>query len=172
MNNVDLKLEPSIVDDKGFIKNIYQYYQHDLSEFNDNLQLGSTGLFDNSFVDSYYSEDNLIPLKITLENSVIGFIFCSTGKSVDYIIQDIFIMRNYRNRGLGRFALKQLFDLYPGKYGLDILIKNETAKLFWAHCLQQLGIDYTSYEVIEDGEPGIRFIFDSGVSFQPNDEKE
>ena len=111
MKNIDSKLERSSVDDKDIINNLYQYYVHDLSEFNDNLQPDSMGLFDVSFVDSYYSEDNLIPLKITLENSIIGFVFCSIGKKVDYVIQDIFILRNYRNRGLGKLALKQLFDL-------------------------------------------------------------
>ena len=170
MKNKDSKLERSSVDDKDFIKNIYQYYLHDLSEFNDSLQHNSMGLFDNSFVDSYYSEDNLIPLKITLKNSIIGFILCSIGQKVDYVIQDIFILRNYRNRGLCKLALKQLFDLYPGKFGLDVLMGNEPAKLFWEHCLEHLGINYTSYEVIEDGELGIRLIFDSRKSLQSNDE--
>jgi len=161
---INFKLERSSVDDKDFIKNLYQYYVHDLSEFSDSLQLNSMGLFDNSFVDSYYYEENLKPLKITLENSIIGFIFCSIGQKVDYVIQDIFILRNYRNRELGKFALKQLFDLYHGKFGLDILIKNEPAKLFWTHCLEHLGIKYTSHEVIEDGDLCIRLIFDSTKS--------
>jgi predicted acetyltransferase len=161
MKNADLKLERSGVDDKDFIKNIYQHYLHDLSEFNDSLQLNAIGLFDNSFVDSFYCKDNLIPLKITLANSIIGFLFCSKGQKVDYIIQEVFILRSYRNRGLGTVALQQLFALYPGRYGIVILMKNEPAKLFWTHCLEHLGINYTSSEVIEDGQLCIRLIFDS-----------
>jgi predicted acetyltransferase len=169
---MNIKLERSVVDDKEFIKNIHQYHLHDLSEYNHCLQLNSTGLFDNSFVDSYYCEDNLIPLKITLENSIIGFIFCSisSGQKVEYIIQDAFILRSYRNKGLCKLALKQLFNLYPGKYGLGILMKNEPAKLFWKHCLEHLGINYTSDEVIVDGNLCIRLFFDSRKSFQSNDE--
>ena len=87
MKDIDLKLEHSIVDDKEFIKNIHQNYLHDLSEFNDTLQPNSMGLFDNSFIDSYYHEDNLIPLKITLDNNIIGFVFISSGQTVDYVIQ-------------------------------------------------------------------------------------
>jgi predicted acetyltransferase len=170
MKNINLKLERSSVDDKDFIKNIYQYYLHDLSEFIDSLKVDSAGLFDNSFLDPYFNDDNLILLKIIFDNSIIGFIFCSKGQKVDYIVQEMFILRNYRNRGLGKFALKQLFDLYPGRYGLAILIKNEPAKLFWKHYLEHLGINYTSSEVIEDGELCIRLIFDSGKSLQSNDE--
>ena len=166
MKNKDSKLERSSVDDKDFIKNIYQYYLHDLSEFNDSLQHNSMGLFDNSFVDSYYSEDNLIPLKITLKNSIIGFILCSIGQKVDYVIQDIFILRNYRKRGLGKLALKQLLDLYRGRFGLDILIKNEPAKLFWTRCLEHFGINNISSEVIEDKDIVIRLFFDSTKSLQ------
>ena len=168
MKNINIKLERSIDNDKGFIKNIHQYYLHDLSEYNNSLQLNSTGLFDNSFVDSYYCEDNQIPLKITLENNIIGFIFCSIspGPKVEYIIQDAFILRGYRNRGLCKLALKQLFNLYPGKYGLVILMKNEPAKLFWKHCLEHLGISYTSDEVFVDENLCLRLIFDSKKLFQ------
>jgi len=164
MKNTDLKLERAGIDDKDFIKNLYQHYMHDLSEFNDSLQPDAMGLFDNSFVDSYYCKDNLIPLKITLANSIIGFLFCSKGQKVDYIIQDIFILKNYRNRGLGKLAVEQLFALYPGRFGLGVLIKNASAKLFWTHCLEHLGINYTSSEVIEDGQLCIRLIFDSRKS--------
>ena len=170
MKNTDLKLERSNVDDKDVIKNMYQYYVHDLSEFNDNLHVDSMGLFDTSFVDRYYCEDDLIPLKITLENSTIGFLNCSIGQKVDYVIQDIFILRNYRNRGLGKLALKQFFDLYRGRFGLDILIKNEPAKLFWEHCLEHFGINNISSEVIEDEDIVIRLFFDSKKSLQPKDE--
>ena len=168
MKNINIKLERSVVADKELIKNIHQYYLHDLSEYNHCLLPNSTGLFDNSFVDSYYYDDNLIPLKITLENSVIGFIFCSIspGPKVEYIIQDAFILRGYRNRGLCKLALKQLFNLYPGKYGLVILMKNEPAKLFWKHCLEHLGISYTSDEVFVDENLCLRLIFDSKKLFQ------
>ena len=162
MKKTDCKLEHSSVDDKDFLKNLYQSYLHDLSEFNDSLQPDSMGLFDNSVVDRYYCEDNLIPLKITLENSIIGFIFCSTGQKVDYVIQDIFVERKYRNRGFGKLALKQLFGLYRCKFGLDILMKNEPAKLFWKNCLEHLGINYISDEVIEDGELCMRLFFENG----------
>jgi predicted acetyltransferase len=168
VKNINVKLERSAAGDKEFIKNIHQYYLHELSEYNHCLQLNSTGLFDNSFVDSYYCEDNLIPLKITLENSIIGFIFCSksAGPKVEYIIQDAFILRGYRNRGLCKSALKQLFNLYPGRYGLVILMKNEPAKLFWKHCLERLGISYTSEEVFVDENLCMRLIFDAGKSIQ------
>ena len=170
MKDIDLKLEHSIVDDKEFIKNIHQNYLHDLSEFNDTLQPNSMGLFDNSFIDSYYHEDNLIPLKITLDNNIIGFVFISSGQTVDYIIQDVFILRNYRNRGLGKLVVKKLFDLYSGKFGFVVLIKNEPAKLFWERCLEGLGIEYISEELISNGELCIKLIFDSRKSSQTNDE--
>ncbi|OHB58397.1 MAG: hypothetical protein A2173_08780 [Planctomycetes bacterium RBG_13_44_8b] len=163
MENINLKLERSTIDDKDVLKNLYLYYAHDLSEFNDSLKTDPNGLFGNS-IDLYFNDGRLIPLKIILENSIIGFLFCSKGQTVDYVIQDMFILRNYRNRGLGKLALKQLFSLYPGKFGLDILIKNTPAKLFWTHCLEHLGINYTSSELISDGQLGTRLFFNSRKS--------
>ena len=163
MKNTDLKLERSTIDDKDVLKNLYLYYAHDLSEFNDSLKTDPNGLFGNS-IDLYFNDDRLIPLKIILDNSIIGFLFCSKGQTVDYVIQDMFILRNHRNRGLGKLALKQLFNLYPGKFGLDILIKNTPAKLFWIHSLEQSGINYTSSELISDGQLVTRLFFNSRKS--------
>ena len=171
VKNTNVKLELPVDDDKEFIKNIHKHYLHDLSEFNHDLQINSAGVFDNSFIDSYFYEDNQIPLKITLENTIIGFIFCSisSGPKVKYIIQDVFVLRSYRNRGVCKSALKQLFNLYPGKYGLVILMKNEPAKLFWNRCLEHLGISYTSDKAVVDGNPCIRLFFDSEKSLQTKD---
>lgn len=161
MEDMDLRLEGAGVDDKDVIMNMYQYYVHDLSEFNDSLQVDSVGRFDTAFFESYFYEDNIIPLKITFENSIIGFIICTTGRKVDYVIQDTFILRNYRKRGFGRLALKQLFGLYQGRFGLDILIKNEPAKLFWENCLEGFGVKDVRSEVIEeDGDIVTRLFFD------------
>ena len=164
-----VKLEIACVDDKDFMRNIYQAYLHDLSEFNDSLELDCKGLFDDSWIDSYYYKDNLMPFKITLDGRVIGFIFCSIGETVDYIVQDIFILRNYRNKGLSKLALKQLFNIYKGTFGLDVLITNEPAMLFWKNCLKDFKIYYTTSKVGSESERCMRFFFDTGASLWGKD---
>lgn len=70
--------------------------------------------FDDSDVELFLTQENLIPLKIQIEDKIIGFIFLVKGKTVDYVINDMFILRKYRNKGLGKKVIAKLFALYKG----------------------------------------------------------
>ena len=167
---MDIKLEHSTIEDREHIKKLYQLYAHDLSEFVD-VQLNSEGLFDDSVVDNYYSDGQLKPLKIKQQGRIVGFIFCSTGQTVDYVIQEFFILRNYRRQGLARQALKQLLTLYEGTFGFVVLIKNKPAQLFWENILKYYGINYTKDEMTADGELCFKYVMDNNKLSQSDEQK-
>jgi predicted acetyltransferase len=170
LGKIDVQLEHSTVEDKEYIKKLYQLYAHDLSEFVD-AQLDSEGLFDDSFVDNYYDGGQLKSLKIKQQDRIIGFIFCSTGQTVDYVIQEFFVLRNYRRQGLARQALKQFFALYDGKIGFVVLKKNKPAQLFWGNIFKYYGINYTKDETTADGELCLKYIMDAKELFQSDRQK-
>lgn len=150
----NVELTKADANDREKLKNLFQFYLHDLSEYTDALSVNSQGEFDNNDVDLFFDEANLIPLAIKIEKEVIGFIFlnCSKGSVVDYIINDLFILRKYRKRGIGKVVIDKLFDLYPGKYGLLELINNKPAIKFWHAVFQDKNIEYEEREVVSDGE--------------------
>ena len=74
-----------------------------------------------------------IPIRIS--GNEIGFIIIYSGRnlpsSMDYFIEQVYIQPKYRNGGLVKQTLSEIFKASPGRYGLFILDKNETAKGFW-----------------------------------------
>lgn len=144
------KLVPAAESDITILRNLYQLYLHDLSEFSDNLQPDASGLFDPSDVDLFFEEEALIPLKILVSGEIAGFVFLSKsgGSRVDYVIQETFILRGHRGKGLGKAVLKTLVEISPGKYGMYVLKDNVPAEAFWRGALTSLGIEVIS----EDAE--------------------
>lgn len=139
--------------DKEKLKNLFQFYLHDLSEYSDALNVNSQCKFDDSDVDVFFDETNLIPMTIKIKEAIIGFIFLNHSMgTVDYVINDIFILRKYRNRGLGKIVIDKLFKLYPGKYGLLELIRNKPAITFWHSVFNDKNLEYEESEIVSDGE--------------------
>lgn len=138
--------------DKEMIKNLFQFYLHDLSEFAETLNVNSQGKFDNNDVDTFFGMEKAISMMIKIKDEVIGFIFIIKGKTMDYIINEIFILRKHRSKGIGKIVINKLFELYPGKYGLVILAKNKPARSFWRSVYDEHNIEYEENEVIFDTE--------------------
>ena len=151
-HNIDIT--KADVKDKEKLKKLFQFYLHDLSEYTEALDVNAKGEFDNNDVDAFFDETNLIPMAIKLKEEIIGFIFLnnSSGNTVDYIINDIFILRKYRNRGIGKEVVNKLFKVYPGKYGLLELAKNKPAVKFWHSVFKDKNLEYQENEIKSDGE--------------------
>lgn len=151
-SKIEVQIKAADIKDKEKLKNYFQFYLHDLSEFAETLNVNSLGRFENDDVDIFFQKENLIPMTINIEDEIIGFIFLNKGRTVDYVINDIFILRKYRNKGLGKAVINKLFKLYPGKYGLIELIKNRPAIEFWHSVFHGNNIEYLEDEAIYDGE--------------------
>lgn len=147
---------------KEMIKNLFQFYLHDLSEFAETLNVNSQGKFENSDVDTFFDMENAISMTININDEVVGFIFMIKGKTVDYIINEIFILRKHRSKGIGKIVINKLFELYPGKYGLAILAKNKLAIRFWNSVYDEHNIDYEENEAIYDKEVCVSHRFEVG----------
>lgn len=67
-------IEEAQVKDKEKIKNLFQFYLHDLSEFAETLNVNSQGKFENNDVDTFFGMENAISMTIKIKDEVIGFI--------------------------------------------------------------------------------------------------
>ncbi len=75
-----------------------------------------------------------------------GFDLVSTGefapKEMDYYLYEFFLLRLYRGKGIASIASKQIFDKFPGKWGLYVSPTgtNPRAERFWRKTIK----DYTN----------------------------
>ncbi len=135
--------------DQTLIEHLYGYYLHDLSEFSGDLDPSATGEFDTSVISTYFERDEQQAFKIMLGRKTIGFILGSEAQNpnIDFVIQDAFVLRGHRRRGIGTKILRILFETYPGRYWLAVLKTNEPALGFWQRSLHSLGIDFQMGEM-------------------------
>jgi len=164
MNRNEINLRVATDSDKLILKNLQQFYLHDLSEYTINLDVDVNGLFENNDIDIFYEKDALIPLVIEYEKIVVGFILLATPpytlQGADYVINDFFILRKYRGRGLGKVVAKELFKARLGKYAMMQLINNQTAISFWKIVLSENGFAYEEKEVMDGDDECLLQMFE------------
>jgi len=138
---------------------MFQLYLHDLSEYTVNLDVNTEGVFENNDIDLFYEKDALMPLVIEHGGGIVGFILLNTPpyapQGYDYYINDFFILRKFRGKGIGKLAANELFQAYSGKFAMVQLAQNSTAVNFWKKVLAENGFEYEEKEIEQDGEPCI-----------------
>ncbi|WP_164931461.1 GNAT family N-acetyltransferase [Longirhabdus pacifica] len=145
-------LQEANMEDQVVLENLFQLYLHDLSEYAESLILGEDGKFKNDVVELFLTREDLISLKILYKNEMIGFIFLVKGKNVDYAINDMFICRQFRNKGIGKILVEKVFTQYKGTYVIVELWNNKSAIAFWHSIYKQLHIKYEEVQELSDGE--------------------
>ncbi|NGQ94508.1 GNAT family N-acetyltransferase [Brevibacillus sp. SYP-B805] len=142
---------------KDILLNLYQLYLHDLSEYSPDLQIGSNGFFDVGNIHLYWEmTSSLFPYLITLHGLPIGFILLAghpyTSPDTDYNLQEVFIARSHRGKGIGRNVIRNLFKRHPGTYYICQLKENIPAIHFWRDLYKELDIPYTESYEVDDGQ--------------------
>lgn len=130
------KLEITMADeeDARILERMIDYYCYDYSEFDqaDILRSGSYEYFD---VAQYVRNKDNRPLFFKYNGQYAGFALVQ--RKVDetgtyWYLQDYFIMRKYRQYGLGRKAAERVFDHFKGEWEVRQDASNVPAQKFWA----------------------------------------
>jgi len=149
-------------DDKNGFNILFQLYLYDLSKFN-NIEIEENGLYPASWIDRDWDLPEFIPLRIEQNHNTCGFILLTkkpfSKPGTECCIQEFFILRKFRNKGIGLASIEQLFDNYSGSYSMLVLKHNVPAKLFWEKVLDLMGIQYIKEKRIHDGIEGISYVF-------------
>lgn len=121
--------------EKEILANLLSLYLHELSEFIDGIEMTENGCYEFDALELFFAGSMLYPLFIRVDRRLAGFILLTGAPYVragtDYCIQEFFIIKKYRGKGLAAEAVHALSQLYPGRYSLMVLQANQTALRFW-----------------------------------------
>lgn len=129
-----LKLEKALPSQKSVLRNLYSLYLHDLSEYNGELEINEEGIFEFDAFEMIWEKEGLNPFFIKEGDKIAGFILLLSKpliKRVDYVINDMFILKGYRGKKISEAAVKLLFDAFKGEYYAEQLKDNKRAIAFW-----------------------------------------
>lgn len=150
-------------DDKKGFSDLFQLYLYDLSKYNHNIKVDENGSYPASWIDRDWDLPEFIPLRIEQNINTCGFILLSnkpfSKPGTEWCIQECFILRRFRKKGIGLASIDQLFSNYPGSYSMAVMKDNVPALLFWEKVLDLMGIQYTKEKHNEEGIDGISYEF-------------
>lgn len=152
----DISIFEASLAEKEILENFLTLYLHDLSEFTDRLDINHQGFFEYRALDQYYYRPFLIPLLYKVNYRYTGFILLdqrpNAPRDVDYFINEFFLLKKYRRKGIAKMVIKELFHLYPGRYLVLQLMTNVPAINFWHRVYEENEIQYVEKIEELDGE--------------------
>jgi len=165
------------MEEKYIINNIYPLYLHDLSEVWER-KTNRYGVFENDdtrtlieqnrVFDIWWEHPNILfPYLITVDDIPAGLAFVATSPFIpcphyiDYYMNEFFLLRNYRGKGVGEEAVRQIFGKMPGQWELQTnpTERNEHAKRFWRRTLNTCTNGKYSEEFGHHPEDGEKLVF-------------
>lgn len=127
----EVRLTPVSATEKGVLANLTQLYRYDSSAFN-NDELGASGKFSlGQYFDAYWLEPERHPFFINLAAKLVGFALVREFEPGKYSVAEFFVIRKYRQQGVGQYAATRLFDTFAGEWHVAQDEGNMPAQRFW-----------------------------------------
>ena len=130
---MDISIEPMTIDAKPVLANLMELYIYDFSEFM-GWDIGDDGRFGYRYLDAYWTEANRFPFLIRVNGKIAGFALVSVIADESPPVtsmSEFFVMRNYRRKGVGERAAKELFARFSGPWSVSQVLANLPAQRFW-----------------------------------------
>ncbi|PGB00607.1 GNAT family N-acetyltransferase [Bacillus toyonensis] len=142
--------------EKEILRNLYALYLHDLSKFTTNITIGANVFFEYEDLYLFWKNDGITPYFIKTDNSIVGFLLLLERpflkKENDFCMNDIFILNQYREKGIGKQVIENLLEEKRGQYFVIELLKNVPAVSFWKKVYRELNIEFDERKQIIDDE--------------------
>jgi len=124
-------------DDRRWIESVYRDYLTDLAPLESGLfpVLGEVGHREPDQLLRWFGDPNAQVLTILYDESPVGFALVrrrSPGAATaEYSMDEFFIARPWRRRGIGAQAVRLLFDRFAGRWLITEHQRNSAAVNFW-----------------------------------------
>lgn len=133
-------------DDRLAIQRMLELYQHDLSDIWDQ-DLDAHGEYGYA-LDRYWSKSECRPFVIWVDRRYAGFALIDNAVKIGmrgHWIDQFFILKKYRRKGLGSAVATHVFDELPGEWEVGQMLQNHPAQSFWRRVIAE----YTEGEFTE-----------------------
>jgi predicted acetyltransferase len=125
-------------DERTPLFRMLELYQHDLSDIWDQ-DVDAAGEFSYG-LDRYWGEAGNWPYVFRVNNHFAGFALVDTRVKLpdgDFWMDQFFVMKKYRGKGVGAQAARAVFDLHPGRWQVGQMPNNHAARAFWRRTISE-----------------------------------
>lgn len=133
---MDIKLKEIKLNQQNILENLLQLYLHNLSldfpiEFDSNV-----GKYKYDDINKYFESKNNKAFFIYYQNELAGFVLIDLFKELN-VIQELFILNNYKRRGIGKIAINKVFDQFKGNWEIKTVPCSKSAESFWQNVVSE-----------------------------------
>jgi len=144
---MDITLKEIELEKKDILNNLMQLYLHNISlnfpmDFDSN-----TGMYGYDDIEKYFENDNNKAFFILKENEIAGFMLIDLSDEKN-IVQEMFVLNNYKRKGVGKTAVSILFDKFRGNWEIKSLPCSESAEKFWISSVKEYTNDQFDLEYV------------------------
>jgi [ribosomal protein S5]-alanine N-acetyltransferase len=138
-----IKLIPAALENYPNIQNLARFYVYDISEFmgqTEDWEMPENGLYECMDLKKYWEDEDSFPFVVRYENELAGFAIIDKKGSdpkVDFNMAQFFIVRKFKNKGIGRSIAEQCFKKFPGEWEVRVIPGNEGAYRFWRSTIKK-----------------------------------
>jgi len=127
--------------------NLFNIYHHDRAKFLPGIyqEVDDEGYYDKPNTQSIMSDypEKVISYIIKHNGNAAGFVVLAMPPYVksgnDYAIVDLFVLNNFRGKGVAANACKWLFENHPGRYWMEVVKKDSDAISYWVNLIAKHG---------------------------------
>ena len=166
-----IDLIPIELSQKSILRQMMEFYCYDFSEML-GLELNEHGWYGYKYLDLYWLEEDRHPFFVKVDDNYAGFVFINKHFKIladpnGHTIAEFFILRKYRQQGIGREVARQMFEQFSGKWEVSVVMKNVAALSFWEKVIQTYASGNIETHVFDpEKNPRKVYIFKSNVGNQ------
>ena len=115
---------------KELLNNLLQLYLHDISiyfpiDFN-----SKTCKYEYDDLAKYFNESDNYAYLFLKDKDIVGFTLIDR-EDDNYIVQEMFILNNYKNNGVGEECINEVFNCHKGNWTIKSLPCSPKSENFW-----------------------------------------
>jgi predicted acetyltransferase len=145
--------EAAIPAQRETLVRLVQLYLHDLSAV-ESWDVDESGSFGEDDLDGCWTEDRRHPFVIRANGKVAGFAVVDEGSDVTgdrsvYDMAEFFVLRRWRRTGVGRAAVRDLLERFPGTWEIRPFPGYPAGEKFWRQiCAESAvgGVSESTYD--------------------------
>lgn len=138
-------MEVSLIEIKQYsrpiLENLFQYYVYDMSECLA-LSINIDGQYNvnRAQLDMYWQRDDHIPFFIYVDSEIAGFALIRRYPAdlSTYDVDQFFVLKRFKGKGVGKKALKFLAAQFIGKWQIRVLVENNKGLQFWLSAISNI----------------------------------
>ena len=127
------------------------------------IPVGATDAVSYPYLWLYWSEPDRYPFTIWIDGTLAGFALIHRVKDTTADVMQLaefFIVPEKRRQGIGEVAVQKLWGKFPGKWELQVHIRNTAAIAFWSRCIKEhAGKNYEVEEIMANDGRRLFFHF-------------